>query len=343
MSTKYAEQKRKETRAADILDRSASLARPHASPRVGVQTSQSFGASSASMLRKPAPPEAEKLSAMDPKEIANALMHASATVRAPILEQVNNSALNKLNITRQIVEALGKADDLQAYQSIEGAFASLSHINLSGMGSLPPWLKDGMVATFVAYFTTGEERYTPMVVADVQRLNMHLEVALKLLDWIDDTCQVGRVYRGLKAIQLLRVATPEIIVRIISKMHHFSPIAMADLSTGRTEPACLDTAIAVMEQFHETSFSVKVLEVINALLLDPPVYGTRNHAPTQRRRFVTALLSLLSLKFAARIRKFQETQEVSLVALFAWHFSYMNVDHSFILCMLIGPSCRTEH
>ena len=310
MSSFFAEQQRKETRAADIMSRTASLSRSPRTPTSApaVQGSQSF---SGAARRAPVDVSAEKLAALDPKDIANAVMHASATVRLPVLEQLNSSAINKLNVVRQVVEALAKPDDLQPYQSVEGAFASLSSIDFSSSGTaLPGWLRDSMISTFVTYFTTADEKYTPLVVGDVQKLNLHLDVALKLLDWIDDTCQSARVYRALRAIQLLKVASPEMITRILAQMHHYSPVTMEDLSTGRKEPACLDTAIAVIEAFHETSFNAKVLEVINKLLQDPPVYGTRNHAPTQRRRFVTALISLLQLKFAPRIRKYQESQEV---------------------------------
>jgi hypothetical protein len=88
---------------------------------------------------------------------------------------------------------------------------------------------------------------------------------------------------------------------------------MEDISSGTKEPSCLRTAGAVLLNFHETAFNLKVLETINNILTDPPVYATRNHAPTQRRLFVTALLDLLSSKFAVRIRKFQEAQEVCCI------------------------------
>ena len=309
MSSFFAERQRKEARAADIMTRTSSLARGAAPPARGgaVHASASLSSSHASKRT----PDVEKLTQMDAKDIANALMHASPRVRAPIIEQLNSSTLNKLNITRQIVEALGKPVDLQPYQSVVGAFDALAGIDIHAAGStLPSWLKDSMVALFVAQFTTGTDM-SELVVRDVQRLNLHLDVALKLLDWIDATCQTARVYRALDAIQKLGVATPEITVRILSQMQHFSPVPLEDLASGRKEPACLETAISVIENFHDTSFSVKVLEAVNKLLLDPPVYSTRNHAPTQRRRFVSALINLLRLKFAPRIRKFQETQEVS--------------------------------
>ena len=151
-STAFSEQQRKDRRAADILARSVSLARP-APARAPITASLSVRVPSSNKAR---PPEVEKLSALDPKDVANALMHTSSRVRDHVLEQLNSSVVNKLNVTRQMVEALGKRDELLPFQSAEAAFASLSAIDLRSSGTaLPQWLKDSIVATFVSYFTAG--------------------------------------------------------------------------------------------------------------------------------------------------------------------------------------------
>ena len=311
----FGDQQRRDRRAADILGRSSMLTRPTAAQpvasRVAPQASHSFNVPGP----RAAPIDVDRISLLDPKEIANAMMHTSAKVREPVLQHVNGASVNRLNVTRHIVETLNKGASLETYQSTEAAISSLARIDLQGNVSgsvMPAWLKESIVGIFVKYFTSPDAptALIPQVIEDVKALNLHLELSLKLLDWIDETCKSGRVYRALQTIQLLGLATPEIIVRILSQMQHFSPIAMDDLSSGVKEPSCLHTAVAVLLHFHDTAFNLKVLETINSILADPPVYSTRNHAPTQRRLFVTALLDLLSLKFSTRIRKFQEAQEV---------------------------------
>jgi hypothetical protein len=56
--------------------------------------------------------------------------------------------------------------------------------------------------------------------------------------------------------------------------------------------------------------SPQVLEMLDTLLKKPPVYATKNHAPTQRKRYVSILLALLQSKYTSRIKKFQQAQEV---------------------------------
>ena len=56
-----------------------------------------------------------------------------------------------------------------------------------------------------------------------------------------------------------------------------------------------------------------MLEMLDTLLKKPPVYATKNHAPTQRKRYVSILLAMLQSKYASRIKRFQQAQEVCVL------------------------------
>ena len=253
----------------------------------------------------------DRIKGLDARAIANALAHTSLYVRQPLLSDVNASQCNRFAIVRALIDILAKKEDMLPYQSVSAAFSSLAGIDLSSRSSsMPSALHDALVEIFVNYLVDQDDTHVKDAVEVASQMALRTHVALRLLDWLDQNCQSPNVHRALRALKLIDLATPEIIVRILSTMHHFSPSSFLRLDGGSSDPSCLDASAEILHQFADISYNVKVLETIDNLLKKPPVYATKNHAPTQRRKYIVVLLALLETKYAARIKKFQQTQQV---------------------------------
>ena len=202
---------------------------------------------------------AERIKTLEPRTVAAALAHSSMYVRTPLLTDINASDCNRLAIVRALIELLSSKDDLQPYQSVSAAFASLAAIDTRAKSAaLPQLLHDALVDVFVHYLVGRDETHVNETVRAVTAMSLSKHVVLRLLDWLDANCQSASVYRALRAMRLIDVATPEIILRVLASMHHFSPSALVRLESGSPEPACLDAAADFLLGAPEVSYTNKV-------------------------------------------------------------------------------------
>eukprot|EP00042_Codosiga_hollandica_P054558 m.740879 g.740879 ORF g.740879 m.740879 type:complete len:2074 (-) comp58934_c0_seq2:142-6363(-) len=296
------------TASARPIDRAYSERLPAARTQPAIPRSHSHSQPSGSKLLS----NKDFIKSAESRQVANALAHGSPHVRLGLLAEVNQHECNRVAIARSLIDILSSKDEMLAYQTVAAAFLSLSGLDLRSRSSSPPAaFHDSLIDTFVDYLVGKDEVHIPVVIDVLGKMSLRTHVVLRLLDWLDRHCQSTSVYRALCAIKLIDVATPEIIVRIVMAMHHFSPSPFVSLESGVSEPSCMDSALDVLQQFPDVSYNIKVLETFDNLLKKPPVYATKNHAPTQRRKYVTTLLVLLQSKFAPRIKKFQQSQQAT--------------------------------